>query len=99
MILFWAAVVFLGIVNRVHLGLMRYRGLRKASRLISVTRAPQSWLKKTIVFPATFGYRCAQSVWGSTIPPRIQSLTIAAFLALNIIFNVGGFQIMAKDNL
>lgn len=44
----------------------------------------KSWLKRFITIPATFSNRCSQPYGWCTIPPRIQSLTIAAFVILNI---------------
>lgn len=43
------------------------------------------WLKRFITIPATFSNRCSQPYGWCTIPPRIQSLTIAAFVILNIV--------------
>ncbi|KAH8724234.1 ferric-chelate reductase-like protein [Phaeosphaeriaceae sp. PMI808] len=48
----------------------------------SITR---SWLKRYLTVPATFGNRCSQPYGWCTIPPRVQSLTIAFFIALNIV--------------
>ncbi|KAF2714712.1 hypothetical protein K504DRAFT_456908 [Pleomassaria siparia CBS 279.74] len=52
----------------------------------SIRSLPYALLKRYIVIPAvTFGYRCSQNIRWCTIPPRIQSLTIASFVLLNIV--------------
>ena len=45
---------------------------------------PYSLLKKHVTVPATFGYTRSQNISWCTIPTRIQSLTITAFIVLNI---------------
>ncbi|KAF9876870.1 ferric reductase like transmembrane component [Colletotrichum karsti] len=52
------------------------------------------WLKRYITVPATFGYRCSQNLGWCTIPPRIQSLTIFAFIALNTWYCCYGYYIL-----
>ncbi|KAL0934847.1 ferric-chelate reductase [Colletotrichum truncatum] len=52
------------------------------------------WLKRYITVPATFGYRCSQNLGWCTIPPRIQSLTILAFIAVNTWYCVYGYYIL-----
>lgn len=42
-------------------------------------------LQRYLIVPATFGYHCSQNVGWCTIPPRIQSLTIAAFIFINVV--------------
>lgn len=44
-----------------------------------------SWLKRYITVPAAFGNRCSRPLGWCTIPPRAQSLTIAAFITLNAV--------------
>jgi len=46
-------------------------------------RRPHSWLKRYITVPAAFGDRCSRPLGWCTIPPRAQTLTIAAFVVLN----------------
>ncbi|KAM3452367.1 hypothetical protein NHJ6243_009394 [Beauveria neobassiana] len=65
--------------------------------LVKLPLGPSSWLKRRLLLPATFGYRCAQRTWGCSVPPRIQSLTIFAFIAINTVFSVIGYQ-LTKEN-
>ncbi|KAM3470966.1 hypothetical protein MY8738_009528 [Beauveria namnaoensis] len=65
--------------------------------LVKLPLGPSSWLKRQLLLPATFGYRCAQRTWGCSVPPRIQSLTIFAFIAINTVFSVIGYQ-LTKEN-
>jgi hypothetical protein len=50
-------------------------------------------LKRYVVIPATFGYRCSQKLGWCTIPPRIQSLAIFAFVLLNVIFCCTNYRV------
>ncbi|KAF2105447.1 ferric-chelate reductase-like protein [Lophiotrema nucula] len=59
----------------------QYRDTKHAPMLSS----SYTLLKRYIIFPATFGYRCSQNVGWCTIPPRIQALTIATFVVLNTV--------------
>ncbi|KAF1994177.1 ferric-chelate reductase-like protein [Amniculicola lignicola CBS 123094] len=54
---------------------------------------PHALLKRYITVPATFGYRCSQNVGWCTIPPRVQTLTILSFLAINVIFCCSGYRL------
>lgn len=54
-------------------------------------------LKRYILVPATFGYRCLQNVGWCTIPPRIQSLTIFAFVVLNIVLCCISYPVFAAN--
>ena len=54
---------------------------------------PSTWWKRYIALPATFGYRSSQPFGWYTVPPRIQSLTILAFVLLNIVFCAYGYRV------
>lgn len=56
-----------------------------------------SWFQRTVTLPAAFGYRCAQRVWWSTVPPRIQLLTLLAFLAINTVYSIAGYRLVATN--
>ncbi|KHN93968.1 ferric-chelate reductase [Metarhizium album ARSEF 1941] len=91
MIMFWIVVVALGVGNRVVLGSIRFL---KTYRLCRGHRSETAtWMRRRILLPATFGYRCATEVWCGTIPPRMQSLTIAAFAIANLAFSMYGYKI------
>jgi predicted ferric reductase len=51
----------------------------------SVLSIPQAYLKRYLTVPAAFGNRCSRPYGWCTIPPRIQSLTIFLFVALNAV--------------
>lgn len=53
------------------------------------------WAKKSLLLPATFGQHCSQNIWWCTIPPRIQSLTLVAFLLLNVGCSIQGYKVTA----
>ncbi|CAJ0546526.1 Ff.00g011530.m01.CDS01 [Fusarium sp. VM40] len=80
MAVFWAVVVAVGIVNRISpIPGQGPKGL---------------WLKRNVLMPATLGRRCVQDFggWG-TLPPRIQTLTLMAFMLLNVACTLHGYRI------
>lgn len=92
MIAFWVIVVGIGAANRIMLAFLRFL---KTYRLYGGTHRSETatWFKRSVSIPATFGYKCATEVWCGTIPPRIQTLTIVAFAALNVVFSIYGYKI------
>lgn len=102
---FWGIVLLIGIANRLFAYLVRSRiSARKPqndteaiNRLrISKSSSLDRWFQSHIILPAAFGYR-HQQPWGwCTIPTRIQSLIVFAYVLLNIlacaIGNYGGFE-------
>jgi hypothetical protein len=49
--------------------------------------------KRYITIPATFNNHCSQPIGWCTVPPRIQSLTIISFVALNIVLCTVDYRI------
>lgn len=66
---------------------------RRASRLARAA----FWLRARLIVPAAFGYRKAQPFGWYTVPPRIESLTILAFVILNIVFTVHGYHVFPNN--
>jgi hypothetical protein len=58
-----------------------------------VLSGPLTWLKQYITVPATFGNRCSQPLGWCTIPPRAQTLTIAAFVILNTVLCCASYRL------
>jgi predicted ferric reductase len=94
---FWIVVVTVGVSTRL-VSLIRNLAHQKryqpgaASGLTFVepkscssTSQLQALLKRFVTIPATFSNRCSQPYGWCTIPPRLQSLTILAFVVLNIV--------------
>ncbi|KAF2027571.1 ferric-chelate reductase-like protein [Setomelanomma holmii] len=54
----------------------------------------KAWLKRYITVPATFGNLCSQPHGWCTIPPRIQSITILVFIALNVILSTCSYELV-----
>ncbi|KAM3487423.1 hypothetical protein MY3957_009282 [Beauveria namnaoensis] len=94
---FWVFVVAIGLAHRLYLVACRIYYSYPSLQLVKLPLGPSSWLKRQLLLPATFGYRCAQRTWGCSVPPRIQSLTIFAFIAINTVFSVIGYQ-LTKEN-
>lgn len=55
-------------------------------------RRTRVWLRRYVTLPAAFGYRCAQDFGWYTVPPRVQSLTIAVFVLLNVLSCILGYR-------
>ncbi|KAF7556911.1 hypothetical protein G7046_g6172 [Stylonectria norvegica] len=99
MIVFWAIVVAIGVGSRLtsvisNLQIVPHQSLKPLRKVWDF----YTWLSSSITVPATFGYRCAQKVGWGTVPPRLQSLTIFAFLTINVVFSIHGYRIV-KHNL
>lgn len=89
MMAFWAVVVAVGTTHRA----LVYVETRAFGRMGHQNRAVR-WFRRNISTPATFGKRCTQDVGGwCTIPTRIQSITIALFVVLNVACSVHGYRI------
>lgn len=96
---FWAAVVAIGLANKIHSGFSRSSDIRHGLSSVVLSKDGQAWLKRNLLVPATFGYRCAQSVWWSTVLPRVQSLTILVFLIMNTVFICTGYRLVSENYL
>lgn len=96
MIYFWAIVISIGTGTRL---VSLIRGLRNQEWQRVLTdpednrshhhhgrfRSAHALLKRFIIIPATFNNRCSQPFGWCTIPNRVQSLTIFAFVMLNVL--------------
>ncbi|WYZ43936.1 hypothetical protein EsH8_VII_000372 [Colletotrichum jinshuiense] len=91
---FWIIVVAIGLASRL---VSAIASLQKqelhSEKTPGILHRAAFWLKRYITIPATFGYRCSQNLGWCTIPPRIQSLTIFAFIATNAFFCIHGYII------
>jgi predicted ferric reductase len=106
---FWIIVVIIGISTRLlslAANLKRKRRNQtepgKSPRCTttentSLLSYPTAWLKRYLTVPAAFGNRCSQPYGWCTIPPRTQSLTIAFFVALNILLCVCSYELTAGN--
>ncbi|GJC84319.1 ferric/cupric reductase transmembrane component B [Colletotrichum liriopes] len=80
-IVFWFIVIAIGLGSRLVSAIGNLQNREHDPRKTpSIHHASALWLKRYITVPATFGYRCSQNLGWCTIPPRIQSLTIVAFI-------------------
>ncbi|CAK7265056.1 hypothetical protein SEPCBS57363_001387 [Sporothrix epigloea] len=57
-----------------------------------MARRPRVWLQRHLTTPATFGQKASQDFGWYTVPPRVQTVTIAAFVILNIFAMVSGYH-------
>ncbi|CAG8953908.1 hypothetical protein HYFRA_00010869 [Hymenoscyphus fraxineus] len=93
---FWMAVVSVGLISRLmQLVLNSISPTQKWQEIPSdphiengVTKRayhPYTLVKRYITVPATFGFTHAQNIKWCTVPTRIQSIAIAAFVIFNIV--------------
>ncbi|KAI0619252.1 ferric reductase like transmembrane component [Pyrenophora tritici-repentis] len=93
---FWIVVIAVGITTRLwslvwklYYNTRTYRHLPGfpggTLKSWGIATLPQAWLRRYLTIPATFGTHCSQPYVGCTIPPRVQSLTIALFVVLNLV--------------
>ncbi|KAL7921239.1 ferric reductase like transmembrane component domain-containing protein [Trichoderma austrokoningii] len=94
---FWIFVAFLGVSHKVYLVISRMYYNQSHFPSVGIRSHINSWFKRNITIPATFGYRCAQNVWWATIPPRVQTITLLIFLLMNIAFNIHGYKIIDES--
>lgn len=100
---FWALVILVGVANRVICLATRFRLFSShttargndhiLSRPWKHYSSGISILRRYITVPATFNHRCSQPLGWCTVPPRIETLTITAFLALNIVLCTVSYRI------
>lgn len=58
-----------------------------------ISRRVYMWLSRHFMIPAAFGSKASQSYGWYTVPPRMQSLTILAFIIVNAIFCIHGYRV------
>lgn len=100
---FWIIVVSLGIGTRIFALITNIRNQEYQAVAIDESAGPKnrsgalslphSWLKRYITVPAAFGDRCSRPIGWCTIPPRAQTLTIAAFVGLNMILCCADYRL------
>ncbi len=92
---FWGIVVLVGMLNRLFTALVQRKMPRtsldtEASRTRPQVAKPRlsgtrRWIQRNITLPAALGYRHQQPLGWCTIPTRIQSLLVIAFVVINVI--------------
>ncbi|KAH7381933.1 ferric reductase like transmembrane component-domain-containing protein [Cadophora sp. MPI-SDFR-AT-0126] len=69
--------------------------IRKRKR--SIFDTPYTLLKRYITVPATFGYKRSQNIGWCTIPTRVQSLAIGAFILINIVLCSCSYRVFPNN--
>jgi predicted ferric reductase len=102
---FWIVVVAVGVSTRLQtliqdlrLQTQKYHPIYSDAtehhfKTHSVLRLPSICLKRFVTVPATFGGRCSRPYGWCTIPPRMQSITIALFVTLNAFLCTSGYHL------
>ncbi|KAH9204244.1 ferric reductase like transmembrane component-domain-containing protein [Leptodontidium sp. 2 PMI_412] len=63
----------------------------------SIFDKPYVLIKRYVTVPATFGYKRSQNVGWCTIPTRVQSLAIGAFVGINIVLCSCSYRVFANN--
>ena len=63
----------------------------------NIFSTPYNFIKRYITVPATFGYTHSQNIGWCTVPTRIQSITIAAFVIMNIVLCSISYRVFAHN--
>lgn len=92
---FWAIVLLIGMVNRLFAAVVQWRMRRTyTDSEASIDRRQASkvrlsgarrWIQTHVTLPAVFGYRHQQPLGWCTVPTRIQSFLVFAFVAINLV--------------
>jgi hypothetical protein len=110
---FWMAVIAIGVMPHVGQVIFAARYLDQQWQLLPandleeervvvkrkrlIFHTPYILLKRYLIVPATFGYRRSQNIWWCTIPTRIQSITIGAFISVNIILCTCSYRVFPNN--
>lgn len=104
---FWAIVLFYGMCNRLFALAVHYQKRRvyedhesnNERRLPTkpLLAAPRRWFKRYVTLPATFGYRHQLPFGYCTVPTRIQSFWIFAFVVINVVLTAVGYESFARN--
>ncbi|OLN92815.1 Ferric/cupric reductase transmembrane component 2-like protein 4 [Colletotrichum chlorophyti] len=94
-VVFWLIVVAIGLASRLVSAIANLQKQEWDSRKKpGILHWSALWLKQYVTVPATFGYRCSQNLGWCTVPPRVQSLTIFTFIAVNVYFCIHGYDVV-----
>ncbi|KKA28416.1 hypothetical protein TD95_003190 [Thielaviopsis punctulata] len=90
MVTFWIVVVVTGLL---------YRLLSRAALTPEKSPATRvlTLLRHLLVVPATFGYKKAQPFSWFTVPPRVQSAALVAFVGINVWYTVAGYYFTDRN--
>lgn len=101
MFIFFAIVFAIALVSRA----VNFISARRWNAAITSTAPskPSKWrsirlaTKRYITTPALFGKRCAEP-WGwAVVPPRLESLTIITFIAINIATCAANYPVLKQS--
>ncbi|RMZ79191.1 hypothetical protein DV738_g3482, partial [Chaetothyriales sp. CBS 135597] len=86
---FWGGVVGIGLLNRIFTLVLSWldRGSYGQNRPNRVMSKLRTWTRKHITTPGLFGYHCSHPLGYCTIPPRLQALTVFAYVTLNVVLS------------
>ena len=81
-------MLLIGILNRIIITVRNSRipNHRQESSLLT-------WIRRSLILPATFGKHCSQPVLGGTIPPRLESVLLGLYVTMNFIFMFPGYEL------
>jgi hypothetical protein len=95
---FWAIVLSIAFTSRAYglTGRLLQRRLARYSNSSRHRFLPklQLWVKYWLTTPALGAHRTAEPIGWCTVPPRLESLTIAAFVVINIVLCCVSYQLL-----
>ncbi|ETN36989.1 uncharacterized protein HMPREF1541_07977 [Cyphellophora europaea CBS 101466] len=99
MFYFWAVVVVIGLANR----WLTASHPRFASDAIENSPKSATWLalkrllQRYLTIPATLSHHCADPIGWCTVPPRMQSLALLMFAAINLILSCTTYEVFTGN--
>ena len=106
---YWALVLLIGMTHRLIAFIMSRKAVQRLANPESASSFPpprkgvyaklRRLVRTHLILPATFGYRHQRSWYICSLPTRIQSLTVFAFIALNVVSCAVDYQAYDRNML
>ena len=97
MIGFWTVVLAVGFISRiatlVAATLRKRQPKSRSARTRRLWNRLQLWMKFWFTTPALWSQRTAEPVGWCSVPPRLQSLTIAVFVVINVVLSCASYTL------
>ncbi|KAF2725974.1 hypothetical protein K431DRAFT_238308 [Polychaeton citri CBS 116435] len=93
---FWCLVFLIGASNHILHFTRSSTGSKSFSSSGIISRI-RTWIRRCLILPALFGGRCQEPVGWCTIPPRIESMLLGIYIALNFVYLFPGYQLFSGN--
>jgi len=88
---FWALAIVIGLIHRCTKVLNARRHAKSHYR--AATSSLRLWVKRRLLTPATFSRHCQDPIGWYTIPPRLETVLLIAYLIVNFVFLFPGYDL------